>query len=548
MFRITVASWFPSCLKQAIGSIAPASVPALAAATGTVAWPVAAGVACLGSLVWLSRWEGRRQNAELNSQLQDYFQSLLQAQAGSRDQILEAIREHADKLPESLPLDEESTERLAALAGAVQQLQDEPTLTEEQLDDALAEAVRPLLQGHAQTQQRVADALLEARERFDGLDEALAGISEDLAAAAQSIKGHIASDGQRTRDKLDELKQEIADTAELHITQARAIDRLTEQLDAAQDRAEQWRGRYESAIARQVEAERAKGVPWREAVASIREAGPAAVLAFLRSEAPDDEARADQAELYAEMYAAAMAAVDYPAAEDAARLRSAMTPDDAAAWNQYGFVLYTRGQYEPALVAFREAERIFRLAFGDDHPNVARNVNNIGGVLKERGDLEGALSAFREAERIFRLAFGDDHPNVAIHVNNIGGVLKERGDLEGALSAYREAERIDRAAFGDDHPNVAIRVNNIGSVLESRGDLEGALSAYREAERIFRLAFGDDHPNVAVDVNNIGSVLKERGDLEGALSSFHEAERIDRAAFGDDHPNVAIRVNNIGSV
>ncbi len=60
-------------------------------------------------------------------------------------------------------------------------------------------------------------------------------------------------------------------------------------------------------------------------------------------------------------------------------------------------------------------------------PNVAIRVNNIGMVLKAKGDFDGALEKFREAERIDRAAFGDDHPNVAIRVNNIGSVLLARG-------------------------------------------------------------------------------------------------------------------------
>ena len=94
------------------------------------------------------------------------------------------------------------------------------------------------------------------------------------------------------------------------------------------------------------------------------------------------------------------------------------------------------------------------------------------------------MKCYREAERIDRAAFGDNHPNVATRVNNIGRVLQERGDLEGAMKCFREAERIDRAAFGDNHPEVATDVNNIGGVLFAKGDLEGARAALVEAFRI----------------------------------------------------------------
>ena len=210
--------------------------------------------------------------------------------------------------------------------------------------------------------------------------------------------------------------------------------------------------------------------------------------------------------------------------------------------------LHVLGDCSLARRAATSAEQVSRTAYGDDHPNVATDVNNLGGVLEAEGDLAGARAKYEEAERIWRVAYGDDHPNVATAVNNLGAVLRAQGDLAGARAKFEEAERIDRAAYGDDHPNVAIRVNNLGEVLRAQGDLAGARARYEEAERIDRAAYGDDHPNVAIRVNNIGMVLYAEGDLAGARAKYEEAERIDRAAYGDDHPDVATDVNNLGGV
>ncbi|MCH8807766.1 MAG: tetratricopeptide repeat protein, partial [Planctomycetes bacterium] len=66
--------------------------------------------------------------------------------------------------------------------------------------------------------------------------------------------------------------------------------------------------------------------------------------------------------------------------------------------NQLGLYLQNRARFDDALAALRTAERIDRAAFGDEHPEVATDVNNIGGVLFDKGDLDGALKCFREAE------------------------------------------------------------------------------------------------------------------------------------------------------
>ena len=75
---------------------------------------------------------------------------------------------------------------------------------------------------------------------------------------------------------------------------------------------------------------------------------------------------------------------------------------------------------------------------------MAVDVNNIGSVLMAKGDLDGALDCYREAERIDRAAYGDEHSAVASEVNNIGSVLSARGDRDGAAKMFSEAVLVRR--------------------------------------------------------------------------------------------------------
>lgn len=562
----SVASWFPKCLTHAVTAIAPGCIPLLVGATGTVAWPVAAGVACLGAVVWLSRWETHRQSDEtdqkLNVALRDYFRYLLQAQHNSSEAVIHAIDGYAGTLPTELPLDAESKGRLVALTLAVQDLRENPELDGDGLDAAL----RPLVAGHDQTQALVADALLEARERFDGVDSALADISDDLAAAAQSIKTHTTAEHDKTRGTAECLavaahedravmKAQIAKLADAQITHAQTIAKLgatnatlAQQLGSSRDESSNWQGKYEAAIARQVETERAKGIAWKDTIESIREQGPAAVLKFLQTQAPNADERAGQAELYAEMFAAAVAAIKFTVAEDAARLRTAFAPNDAAAWNQYGYILSTLGKFESALASYRTAESLGLEILGAGHPSMAVIASNIGLILKEQNDLSGALEKCRAAECIARSHYGDEHPEVALFVNNVGSVLFSLEDFDSALAAYREAKDIDLVIFGGTHPSVARDLNNIGTVLHKKGDLDGALAEYELAERITRKSFGDNHPNVATILNNIGFVLKDLGLFDRSLLSYIKAKAIEVSVYGANHPVLGVTQHNIGGV
>ena len=82
-------------------------------------------------------------------------------------------------------------------------------------------------------------------------------------------------------------------------------------------------------------------------------------------------------------------------------------------------------------------------------------------MLTAKGDLDGALAAYRDAERIDRAAFGDDHPMVAIRVNNIGGVLYARGDRDGARRYMEQAFRILLRVFGPRGENVVPAAFNL---------------------------------------------------------------------------------------
>ena len=200
-----IPSWFPKILTQAVTAIAPGCIPLLAGAVGTVALPVAAGVACLGAVVWLTRWESDLQDEEANTQLREYFQYLLQTQAKSKDEIFAAIKTYAGEIPQSLPLDEEAAERLVSLAQAVQELQDKPNLDEA----GLVAAVEHLIADNADAQGLVAKSLLEIKDRFDGVDQALAEVHADLHKAVDEIKGLVSSEHEQTRDHLDQAAERL---------------------------------------------------------------------------------------------------------------------------------------------------------------------------------------------------------------------------------------------------------------------------------------------------------------------------------------------------
>ncbi|MEM8782468.1 MAG: tetratricopeptide repeat protein [Planctomycetota bacterium] len=394
--------------------------------------------------------------------------------------------------------------------------------------------------------QAVRAAFENQLDTVDGsLEQAFRETLADLYADQQELLERLRFDQY--------VLEEIRETVEGNTAMLEAIaEDYLQRLRAAEGQNQALRDEHEvkdkliAGLERRLHEAEAAGRSTEEALAELRAGDPRGLISFLDDQI--DRRTADLVELHTERYAAAIAEVDYPTALTSARVIVSLKPSDGDAYNRLGLIHHTQGDYVEALAAFREAERIDRAAFSDEHPKTAIRMNNIGSILKAQGDYAKALTAYREAERIDRAAFGDNHSKIAVRMNNIGNVMHAQGDYAKALAAYREAERIDRATFGDEHPKIAVRMNNIGNVMHAQGDYAKALAAYRKAERIDRAAFGDEHPNVAIRMSNIGNVLEAQGNYAKALTTYRKAEQIFRVVFGDEHPNLAVGVNNIGGI
>jgi len=74
-------------------------------------------------------------------------------------------------------------------------------------------------------------------------------------------------------------------------------------------------------------------------------------------------------------------------------------------------------------------------------------------LLKAKGDYDGAEPLFREALAIDKKVYGEDHPEVATDLNNLAQLLKKKGDEKTASSMGKEALRIRLKVLGPDHPH-----------------------------------------------------------------------------------------------
>ncbi len=71
----------------------------------------------------------------------------------------------------------------------------------------------------------------------------------------------------------------------------------------------------------------------------------------------------------------------------------------------------------------------------------------------------------RRALKIVRAASGEDHPDVAIDLNNLAQLLQDTNHLTEAEPLMRDAVRILHASLGPEHPNTVKISKNLDRLL-----------------------------------------------------------------------------------
>ena len=149
-----------------------------------------------------------------------------------------------------------------------------------------------------------------------------------------------------------------------------------------------------------------------------------------------------------------------------------------------GLLLETKAQFAEAEPLMRRALEIDEKSFGNDHPDVARDLNNLAQLLQETNRLAEAEPLMRRVLAIFKQSLGPEHPNVATTLNNLAQLLQATNRLAEAEPLMRRALAIDEKSYGNDHPNVAIDLYILTGLLQDTNRLaEAAANAARPGDR-----------------------------------------------------------------
>ncbi len=211
-----------------------------------------------------------------------------------------------------------------------------------------------------------------------------------------------------------------------------------------------------------------------------------------------------------------------------------------------GTILVAAGQYADALVAHGRA----RDHWAQDERAATRLANvllDMGAAHVALGNVDEAIALDKEALRLRRTVYGDEHPVIAAALRELGNAIGHTPDTDAALPKLQEALTIRRATNGADSTDVAILLDDIGRMLRRKGDLQGAIEHHEQALKIWEAKLGDPHADLAVSLLNIGYTFAAAGRHDEALTHQQRALQMFEAALGPEHPYIVYASNSVGA-
>jgi tetratricopeptide (TPR) repeat protein/predicted Ser/Thr protein kinase len=162
----------------------------------------------------------------------------------------------------------------------------------------------------------------------------------------------------------------------------------------------------------------------------------------------------------------------------------------------------------------------------------------LGSVAFREGDDERARAHWERALALREALYGEEHPLTVASLNNLGGVLYGQGELDDAAEALRRALELRERMLGPDHPDVAGSAINLGLVLVAQGRTAEAVRWSERALEIQRRRLGDDHPLLVNGHDALAQALLADGQAAAAREHFERARALVLATMPPRHPTL----------
>ncbi len=163
----------------------------------------------------------------------------------------------------------------------------------------------------------------------------------------------------------------------------------------------------------------------------------------------------------------------------------------------------------------------------------ANHLNALTMVLRTKRDFPAALEAAKEGLRINRIAFGDEHPEVANDLSNIGTIELRMENYANAVTPLREALDLAVARYGADRSETAGARADYGFALAHAGDRSAGEAELRHAIDTLEHAQKTKPNEIASTYEKLARGKLDHGEANEALPLI---DRIDATLGGMPTP------------
>ncbi len=213
---------------------------------------------------------------------------------------------------------------------------------------------------------------------------------------------------------------------------------------------------------------------------------------------------------------------------------------EAAVRNEVGTIYYNLGEFEQALVQYRQAMEYWEAALGPDHPDTLKTINNLGQTCLCLGRAEEAESLLRRALEGRLRALGESDAQTLSTMNNMAALLQSMKRLDEAEGMFRRALSIQQKSLGIEHKTTLASMANLGSTLASRGQYKEALELHQSVYDTCCRTLGQENMTTLHAGSRLGQTMLQLGNAEEArimvMSVLESFERM----HGPAHPDTII--------
>jgi tetratricopeptide (TPR) repeat protein len=213
-----------------------------------------------------------------------------------------------------------------------------------------------------------------------------------------------------------------------------------------------------------------------------------------------------------------------------------------SAANALGVAYKYASDFDAAEAAYRRAWAAAGGLADPDPLLEAVLLHNLGGLAHSRGDAAGGIPLAERGAALRAEVLGDDHPDVARDLNALGALYHLAGRLGDAERAYRRALAVFEDWYGPGHFEVAMTCANLAVLHGDQTDFAQAEALNRRSLQIFEAVLGPQDAEVGLTLLNLAAAVAGQGREAEAAALTTRATAILAARLSPDHPHLVTAI------